>query len=178
MRCPSCVDLNHAYIIGYRAVNHWVTIICADRAEWSRQIWRYINSPPYVTVNMGQTGGQRGSKRDLIPPLKFLGVLPTLFQRKYLVWILRLLPTKPTDGKQTNPKVAGFSLSVPSRTVLCAMPRTVFISLRTHVHSVHYYGTTHHHHPVDTSAHIQCPRIHAIHSVFTGIVPFSELKRG
>ena len=37
---------------GYCAVNHAITIMCADRAECSRHIRRYNNSPPYVTVNM------------------------------------------------------------------------------------------------------------------------------
>ena len=27
--------------------------MCTDPAEWSRQIWRYNNSPPYVTVKYG-----------------------------------------------------------------------------------------------------------------------------
>ena len=38
--------------IGYRALKHTATIMCADRAKLSRQIRRYNNSPPYVTVNM------------------------------------------------------------------------------------------------------------------------------
>ena len=34
------VQITHVYI-SYRAVNHAVTIMCADRTEWSRQIRRY-----------------------------------------------------------------------------------------------------------------------------------------
>ena len=38
--------------IGYCRANHAVTIMCTDSAEWSRQIRRCNNSPPYMTVNM------------------------------------------------------------------------------------------------------------------------------
>ena len=37
--------------IGYCTVNHAVTIMCPDRAEWLRQILRYNNSSPYMTGN-------------------------------------------------------------------------------------------------------------------------------
>ena len=48
--------------------------MCADQAEWSGQIQRYNNSPPYVTVNMadGQYGCRPIALRDPIPPFKFL----------------------------------------------------------------------------------------------------------
>ena len=45
--------------------------MCEDRAEWSRQIRRYNNSPPYVTLRL--IALTQGSKRDLIPLFKFLG---------------------------------------------------------------------------------------------------------
>ena len=53
--CLSHVDLNHTRRNGYRAVNHTVTIMCVDCAECLRQIRRYNDSTPYVTVNMATT---------------------------------------------------------------------------------------------------------------------------
>ena len=37
---------------GFRVVNYAVTIMCADRAEWSRQSQRCNNSHPYILPNM------------------------------------------------------------------------------------------------------------------------------
>ena len=68
---PAWILITHA--LGYRAVNHTVMVICADRAEWSLQIWWYNNSPPYVTVNIQPHSINTGVKRDQIPLFEFLG---------------------------------------------------------------------------------------------------------
>ena len=61
--------------IRYQAANHAVTIICADCTNWSRQIQRYNNSPPYTWRSIWPPphSVNTGAKGDQIHPLKFLG---------------------------------------------------------------------------------------------------------
>ena len=70
--------------IGYRAMNHVVMIMCADRADWSCQIRRYNNLPPYVTVNMAATHINTGVKKRPNSPFKILN-----FILKYVMQYIR-----------------------------------------------------------------------------------------
>ena len=74
MSCLSAWSKSHTHN-GYGTVNHTITIMRADHADWLHQIRRYNNWPPYVTATMAPlhsfiTGGEEG---DLIPPINFLG---------------------------------------------------------------------------------------------------------
>ena len=85
---------------GYRSVNHAVTIMCADRTEYSRQIWRHNKfSPGYIRGGQWQCDRRPivltlGSKRDPIPPFKLLG---------YIRQVIIYQQTGSAGAKKTDP---------------------------------------------------------------------------
>ena len=60
--------------LGYCVLKYAAMILCADRAEWPHQIWRYNTSIPDLQHGRCPIALTQGLKRDVIPPFKFFGL--------------------------------------------------------------------------------------------------------
>ena len=88
-------------------------IICANCAKWLRQIQRYNNSRPLHDHENGchPTALTQGSKRDTIPPYKFLDLALTFLRDGF--------KTQPPVDRRFRPVPPGFYCSKqwqPART--------------------------------------------------------------
>ena len=72
MCCLPLVDLKSCTHLGYHAVKHAATIMCADHAKWLYQIRRSPHTWPSEWLL--PHGVNRGQKETWFPPLKFLGL--------------------------------------------------------------------------------------------------------